>query len=253
MELNLKNQTALITGASKGVGRSIAIELAAEGVNVVVGYSRDEAGALDTAGHIQQNGAKAVTAAADVSTAEGCNHLFKAGLDAFGSIDILVNNAGMWPAHWIQDITPAEWHKVVDVNLTAVFLMSQLFIRHRLDRKMRGGKILNITSQAAFTGSTTGHSHYAASKAGVVAFTVSTAREVAQYGMNVNALALGIVETEMLKAALAADRKYYENRIPLGRVASPDDIAKIAVFLVSEPAAYITGATIDATGGMLMR
>jgi 3-oxoacyl-[acyl-carrier protein] reductase len=141
----------------------------------------------------------------------------------------------------------------MDVNLTAVFLMSQLFIQGKLNSKITGGKILNITSQAAFTGSTTGHSHYAASKAGVVAFTTSMAREVAQYGINVNAVALGIVETEMLRATLEADRKYYESRIPLGRVATPEDIAKIAVFLVSDGASYVTGATIDATGGMLMR
>lgn len=117
----------------------------------------------------------------------------------------------------------------------------------------QGGKILNITSQAAFHGSTTGHAHYAASKAGVVAFTVSAAREVAPQGINVNAIALGIVETSMIQEALKARPDYYISRIPIGRVAQPEDIARIAAFMVSDAASYITGATIDATGGMLMR
>jgi len=253
MDLKLQNKTAIITGASKGVGRSIALSLASEGVNVAIGYSSDEEAAAEVAELISRLGRTAVTVAADVSTPEGCQKLFSEAKKALGEIDILVNNAGVWPTHWIQDITFEEWHRVMDVNLTAVFLMSQLFIRSKLNGAPSGSKILNITSQAAFTGSTTGHSHYSASKAGVVAFTVSTAREVARYGINVNALALGIVETEMLRKALEADRKYYENRIPLGRVAMPEDIAKIAVFLVSDAASYITGATIDASGGMLMR
>ena len=253
MDLKLRNKTAIITGASKGVGRSIALNLAQEGVDVAIGYSQDEQAAGEVADSIKKLGCAAVKVSADVSTPEGCQRLFAEATQALGEIDILVNNAGVWPTHWIQDIPLAEWRKVMDVNLTAVFLMSQLFIRSKLQGSPFGAKILNITSQAAFTGSTTGHSHYAASKAGVVACTVSTAREVAGHGINVNALALGIVETEMLRKALEADRKYYESRIPLGRVATPEDIAKIAVFLVSDAASYITGATIDASGGMLMR
>jgi 3-oxoacyl-[acyl-carrier protein] reductase len=253
MDLKLNDKTAIVTGASKGVGRSIALALAKEGVKVAVGYSQDENSAREVTERIKTSGSAAIMVAADVATAEGCGKLYGEARSAFGEIDILINNAGMWPSNWIKDIPLEEWHKVMDVNLTSVFLMSQLFIKGKLNSNPAGGKILNITSQAAFNGSTTGHSHYAASKAGVVAFTVSTAREVAQYGINVNALALGIVETEMLRKALDADRKYYESRIPLGRVATPEDVAKVAVFLVSDAASYITGATIDVTGGMLMR
>jgi len=252
MDLKLKGRTALITGASKGVGRAIALTLAEEGAHVVVNYSRDRQAALEVVDQVKSLGSRAIAIPADISFQTQCVTLFESAQDEFGEIDILVNNAGVWPTHWIQDIPILEWNNVMDTNLTAVFLLSQLFIRSKIEKKS-GGKILNITSQAAFHGATSGHAHYAASKAGVVAFTVSAAREFAKYGINVNAIALGIVETELLREALATNRAEYEKRIPLGRVSTPEDISKIAVFLVSSGADYITGATIDATGGMLMR
>lgn len=252
MDLKLNGKTALITGASSGVGRSIALELAQEGANIVIGHFKDEQNAQTVVSEIEQIGSQAIAIDADISDAENCRKLFHAGEQKFGGIDILINNAGLWPSNWIQDIPLDEWNKTVEVNLTAVFLLSQLFIKNKLASK-KTGKILNITSQAAFHGSTTGHAHYAASKAGVVSFTVSAAREVGPHGINVNAIALGIVETNMTKAALAANTDYYLKRIPIGRVAQPEDIAKIAAFMVSDAASYITGATIDATGGMLMR
>jgi 3-oxoacyl-[acyl-carrier protein] reductase len=252
MDLNLKGKTALITGASSGVGRSIALALAQEGVKVVIGHYRDEQNAQEVVQAIEQIGSEAIAVDADISSAENCSLLYEKAEQTYGNIDILINNAGMWPKNWIQDIPLNEWNKTIEVNLTSVFLLSQLFIKSQLANK-RNGKILNITSQAAFHGSTTGHAHYAASKSGVVAFTVSAAREVAPHGINVNAIALGIVETNMIKEAIKANPDYYVQRIPIGRVAKPEDIAKIATFMVSDGAGYITGATIDATGGMLMR
>lgn len=252
MELNLHGKTALITGASSGVGRSIALALAREGVKVAVGHYRDAQNAKDVVAQIGQAGSLAVDIDADISGAEECRSLYQQAKEAFGGIDILVNNAGLWPTNWIADIPLDEWNKTIDVNLTSVFLLSQLFIQDKRSQTA-GGRILNITSQAAFHGSTTGHAHYAAAKAGVVAFTVSAAREAAPLGINVNAIALGIVETNMIREAIKAKPGYYEKRIPVGRVAQPEDIAKIAAFMVSDAAAYITGATIDATGGMLMR
>jgi 3-oxoacyl-[acyl-carrier protein] reductase len=163
-----------------------------------------------------------------------------------------VNNAGLWPTNYVEDIPLAEWRRTVDVNLTAVFLTSQRFVQLALAAG-RKGKILNVTSQAAFNGSTTGHAHYAAAKSGVVTFTISLSREVAPKGINVNAIALGMVETPMASEALKADRAYYEKRIQIGRIAQPAEIARFAVFLVSEAADYFTGATYDATGGMLSR
>ena len=252
MELNLAGKTALITGASSGVGRSIALTLAREGVKIVVGHYRDEQNAQAVVAEIERIGSAAIAVDADIAQPGQCRSLYGRAEKTYGSVDILVNNAGLWPTHWIRDIELKEWDQTMAVNLTAVFLLSQLFICSRLEGK-RGGKILNITSQAAFHGSTTGHAHYAASKAGVVAFTVSAAREVAPQGINVNAIALGIVATGMIQEALKVRPDYYISRIPLGRVAQPEDIAGIAAFLVSDAASYITGATIDATGGMLMR
>ncbi|NLC66547.1 MAG: 3-oxoacyl-ACP reductase FabG [Clostridium sp.] len=252
MELKLKEKTAIITGGSRGVGRGICLALAKEGVNIVINYHRNNEAALETKTEVEKLGSKAIIVKADIGSPKECQFLIDEAEKTFGNIDILINNAGYWPKNWVEDISIEEWNRTIDVNLTSVFLTSQAFVKRNIEKK-RPAKILNITSQAAFKGSTTGHAHYAASKSGVVAFTVSMAREMAKHDININALALGIVETDMIKEALDKNEDYYLSRIPLGRVAKPEDIANIAVFLVSEPASYITGATIDATGGMLMR
>lgn len=252
MDLKLKGKCAIVTGGSRGVGRGIALALAEEGVSVVVNYNKSEKSALDIINHIVKNGGKAIAVKADLGNPDDCENLINEAERAFGGVDILVNNAGVWPKNWVQDIPLDEWKKTIDVNLTSVFLTSQAFVKYNMAQK-RGGRILNITSQAAFHGSTTGHAHYAASKAGVVSLTVSMAREMAQYGITVNAVALGMVRTDMVGSAIEKNEDYYLKRIPIGRLAEPEDIAKIVLFMVSDPASYITGATIDATGGMLMR
>ncbi|AKA71890.1 SDR family NAD(P)-dependent oxidoreductase [Clostridium scatologenes] len=252
MDLKLKNKCAIVTGGSRGVGKGIALALAKEGAYVVVNYNKSEKSSKDVVDEIIKNGGRALSVKADLGNSQDCINLINEAEKEFGSVDILINNAGIWPKNWIQDITLDEWKKTIDVNLTSVFLTSQAFSKNNILRKT-SGKILNITSQAAFHGSTTGHAHYAASKAGVVALTVSMARELAKYGINVNAVALGIVKTDMVSKALEKNEDYYINRIPIGRVATPDDIGKIVTFMVSDAASYITGATIDATGGMLMR
>lgn len=252
MDLNLKNKCAIVTGASRGVGKGIALALAKEGAYVAINYNKSEESCKEVVNEIVKNGGRALAVKADLANPQDCIKLIDAAEKEFGCVDILINNAGIWLKNWIQDITLDEWKKTIDVNLTSVFLTSQAFIKKNILQK-RNGKILNITSQAAFHGATTGHAHYAASKAGVVALTVSMAREMARYGINVNAVALGMVKTDMVSKALANNEDYYINRIPVGRVATPDDIGKIVTFMVSEAADYITGATIDATGGMLMR
>jgi len=252
MYLNLTGKTAIVTGSSRGVGRDIALTLAKEGANIVLHYNKSEEQAMEVAETINQRYSKCIAVRADLAKEEECRKLIKGGTEEFGDINILVNNAGVWPKNWVSDITIEEWESTFKVNLTSVFLTCQCFIKNLL-KKGQQGTILNLTSQAAFHGSTTGHAHYAASKAGVVSFTVSLAREVAKNGINVNALALGIVETDMIGDALKKNRDYYVNRIPIGRVAQTEEIAQIAAFLVSEKAGYMTGATVDATGGMLMR
>ena len=251
MDLGLKGKNAIVTGGAAGVGRAIALLLSAEGANVAIA-DIVEAKAADVAQECQALGGNAVAIRTDLSQAEDCIQLVHKAEAALGQIDILINNAGLWPTNLVQDIPIAEWRKTVDINLTAVFLTCQTLVQKVLAAK-RKAKILNVTSQAAFNGSTTGHAHYAASKSGVVTFTLSLAREVSKLGINVNAIALGMVETGMSAKALAEKKEYYESRIMIGRVAQPAEIAQFAVFLVSEPASYLTGSTFDATGGMLSR
>jgi 3-oxoacyl-[acyl-carrier protein] reductase len=251
MDLQLRGKNAVVTGGAGGVGAAICALLAAEGANVVVS-DIDEARAREVADRCRSAGVAAHALRTDLTRPADCAGLVDRTEELLGSCDVLVNNAGLWPTNLVTDIGLPEWQRTFEVNLTAVFLASQRFVQTNLARG-RKGKILNVTSQAAFNGSTTGHAHYAAAKSGVVTFTISLSREVAARGINVNALALGMVETPMASEALARDRAYYEKRIQIGRIAKPEEVAQLAVFLVSGAADYLTGATYDATGGMLSR
>ena len=251
MDLKLKGKKAIITGASRGVGRAIALGLAAEGVDLVLGSTRLE-GVEAVAAEAREMGVIATAIAVDVGDAEDVRRFMEAAHRALGQMDILVNDAGIFLQGWCQDIPLEDWQRTLDVNLTGAFLTSQSFAQANLAAG-RPGKIININSQAAFHGSTTGHVHYAASKAAMTAMTISMARELSPHGITVNGVALGIVETDMVRQGIEDRPGYYESRIPIGRDAKPEEIAGIVVFLASAPASYITGATIDATGGMLMR
>jgi len=251
MDLQLKGKNAVVTGGAGGIGAAICTALAAEGANVVVS-DLDRARADGVADRCRVVGVTAHALRTDLAEPAECAALVERTEELLGSCDILVNNAGLWPTHLVADIPLAEWQRTLDINLTAVFLASQRFVQSNL-AKGRKGKILSITSQAAFNGSTTGHAHYAAAKSGVIAFTISLSREVASRGVNVNALALGMVATGMNKDVLAENRAYYERRIQIGRIAAPEEVARFAVFLVSGAADYFTGGTYDATGGMLGR
>jgi 3-oxoacyl-[acyl-carrier protein] reductase len=169
-----------------------------------------------------------------------------------GKIDILVNNAGVWPTAYVEDMSDEEWDRTIKINLGGPFYLSKRVVQHQIKNKIKG-KIINVVSQAAFHGSTSGHAHYAASKGGLVTFTVSLAREVAKYGINVNAIAPGMMRTPMNHDALSRREDDYLQRIPLGRIADPAEIADVVAFLASSKTDYITGATIDVSGGMLMR
>jgi 3-oxoacyl-[acyl-carrier protein] reductase len=197
-------------------------------------------------------GVKVFPVATNLENSDEVLTMMKEAETLLGDLDILINNAGIWLTGWIQDIPLEDWELTMDVNLTAPFLTSQYFAKSNLKKK-RPGKIINVTSQAAFNGSTTGHSHYAASKAGMVALTISMARELSSKGITVNGVAPGVVETDLIRESIIDKPGYYEGRIPMGRVAQPEDVANIVVFLASEPASYLTGTTIDVTGGMLMR
>ncbi len=251
MDLRLKGKNAIVTGSAGGFGETLAYFLSSEGVNVIIADIK-EPEAQKVAKRCRENGVQAYPVKTDLTVGSEARELIDTAEELLGPLDILVNNAGYWPTNMVVDIPYEEWKKTVDINLTAVFLTSQRFVQKIIGRQGKG-KILNITSQAAFNGSTTGHAHYAAAKAGVVTFTISLSREVARQGITVNALALGMVETPMSREALNRARAEYEKRIQIGRIAKPDEIASLAVFLVSDCANYYTGATFDATGGMISR
>ncbi|MDU4312173.1 MAG: SDR family oxidoreductase [Klebsiella michiganensis] len=229
MDLNLHHRTAIVTGGATGLGKEFVVETVKSTTNVEI-----------------------VAVKTDLSDEQSRENLFATCIDRLGNADILVNNAGIWLSGYVTEITPQDWDKVMNINLKAVFHLSQLFVNHCL-AKDRAGSILNITSQAAFHGSTTGHAHYAASKAGLVAFAISLAREVAKQKINVNNIAVGIMDTAMIRKNIEQNPDYYVSRIPVGRVAQPHEIADIGVFMVSPKTSYMTGATLDVTGGMLMR
>jgi 3-oxoacyl-[acyl-carrier protein] reductase len=260
MDMHLHNKVALVTGGSRGLGRAICLALAAEGAGVAVQYFRDVRQGIDLAAEAQdlvadirrQYGVEALAVPGNVAVANDVVAFFDAAESALGPVDILVNNAGVWPTAWVKDMSEQQWNEVLAVNLTGPFLTCREAVRRWLAAG-RKGRIVNIVSQAAFHGSTTGHAHYAASKAGLVAFTISLAREVAPHGIHVNAVAPGMMTTEMSRPALQENLDRYIQRIPLGRIAHPAEVATAVVFLASDRASYITGATLDVTGGMLMR
>jgi len=252
MDLKIRGKNAIITGGSRGVGRAVALGLAAEGVNIVVTARAITPNIEAVIAEAKALGVKAYAIGVNLEKPAETMAMMKEAEKLLGDLDILVNNAGIWLTGWIQDIPLEDWELTMNVNLTAPFLTSQFFAKSNLE-KGRSGKIINVNSQAAFNGSTTGHAHYAASKAGMVALTISMARELSPKGITVNGIALGVVDTDLIRENIKANPGYYESRIPIGRVAQPEDVANIVVFLASEPAAYLTGTTLDATGGMLMR
>lgn len=252
MDLNLGGKRVLVTGGSRGVGRGIVLAFAAEGAHVAFSYHTHEDAAWEVEREARDFGVTAKAVHADLSDLAEAPMLFHEARTALGGIDILVNNAAIWPTAWFTDISLAEWELCMRVNVTSPFLLSQALVED-LRRNARPGRIVNITSQAAFLGARSGHAHYAASKAALVSMTVSLAREAASAGITVNAVALGMVNTEMRGDALEKEKEQYMRRIPLGRYATSEDAASVVLFLSSAHAEYITGATVDATGGMLMR
>jgi len=253
MDLNLKDKVALVTGGSRGIGAAICRALAAEGVKVGVNYSSSEADAYAVVAGIGRDfTTDALALQGNIEDPLAITGMFGLLEQRWGTVDILVNNAAYCPGGPLDSYTIEVWEKTFRVNVTGSFLASQEHIR-RLRLADKQGKIVNIVSQAAFLGSTSGHLPYDSSKGAVVSMTRALAREVAREGINVNAIAPGLVKTEMVAANLAKKLDFYLSRIPLYRIAEPEDIANAAVFLASDAAAYITGTTMDVTGGLLMR
>lgn len=254
MEIGLRGKTAIVTGTG-AVGTSIAELLMTEGANVVIGTRTIWEDLTSTVKRRNEEyEGRCIVVQTDVSVESDLDILFNRTLLEFGAVDILINNAGVWPTAYVRDMEVKEFEKTLNINLIAPFILSQKMINYCIEND-RKGKIVNMTSQAAFHGSTSGHAHYAASKAALVAFTISLAREVAPYGINVNAVAPGIVESKMVSAIVddPERRAKYLERIPIRKIATGEDVAKIVLFLCGNQSDYMTGATLDATGGMLMR
>lgn len=255
MELGLKGKTAIVTGASRGIGKAMVEALAREGANVILNYRSNTALAKEAALRCNEKFAGNVRVIkGDVGDLSFVDELFAFARNEFGKVDIVINNAGTWTEAMVCDMTVEEFEYVMRVNMEAPFLLSRHLVNHLLEGG-RSGSILNVVSRAGIMGSTRKHAHYAASKGALIAFTKSLAREVARDGITVNAIAPGIVKTDMMMNSIKTkeEAKKHEQSIPIGRMARPEEIADAAVFLVSERARYYTGMTFDASGGILMK
>jgi 3-oxoacyl-[acyl-carrier protein] reductase len=249
MSKKLEGKVALVTGASKGIGASIALHLAAEGAAVVVNYSSSKEGADRIVGEINGNGGRAIAVQANLAKEGDVRRLFAETKRAFGRLDVLVNNAGVYEFKPLEEITADHFHRMYDVNVLGLVLATQEALKLFTDR---GGSIINISSVAATSAPPTG-SLYSGTKAAVDAVTRSLAQELGSKKIRVNSLNPGMVETEGFKAAGIGEsefRKQVEAQTPLGRIGQPRDIAPVAVFLASDDSAWITGETIYVAGGL---
>lgn len=241
-------QVAIVTGASRGIGRSIALALAAEGARLVVNYAQSATAAQALAAEISANGGEAISLQADVAQAEQVEALVKQTLDRFGRIDILVNNAGITRDTLLLRMKLEDWQAVIDLNLTGVFLCTRAVSKVML--KQRSGRVINIASVAGQMGNP-GQANYSAAKAGVIGFTKTVAKELASRGVTVNAVAPGFIATDMTDQLPNSEEilKF----IPLGRFGQAQEVAGMVRFLAADPAAaYITGQVFNVDGGMVM-
>lgn len=243
----LKSQVALVTGASRGIGKAIALSLATEGASVVVNYANSSAAAAEVVKEIIESGGNAIALQADVSKAEEVDNLLKAVMDKWQRVDILVNNAGITRDTLLLRMKPEDWQAVIDLNLTGVFLCTRAVSKVML--KQRSGRIINIASVSGQMGNP-GQANYSAAKAGVIGFTKTVAKELAARGITSNAVAPGFISTDMTSGVQAEEVLKY---IPLGRYGQPEEIAGMVRFLAADPAAaYITGQVFNVDGGMVM-
>jgi 3-oxoacyl-[acyl-carrier protein] reductase len=246
--VTVSGKIVLVTGASRGIGRAIAAALASAGATVVLG-ARDEAKLAEAVDAIVTAGGRASSVPLDVCHRESVDTALSAVLERHGRIDGLVNNAGITRDNLLLRMKAEEWEAVLSTNLTGVYHCTQAVLRPML--KQRSGRIVNVTSVVGITGNA-GQANYAASKAGVIGFTKSVAREVASRAITVNAVAPGFIDTEMTAAMTDKAKEAVASSIPMGRVGRPEDVAGAALFLLSDAAAYITGQVLGVDGGFHM-
>ncbi|WP_294371216.1 3-oxoacyl-[acyl-carrier-protein] reductase [uncultured Clostridium sp.] len=245
----LNGKCALVTGASRGIGKAIALKLASLGANLVLNYRSSEAEALEVEKEIKNMGVETISVKGDISKLEDVENLVAAAKEKFGIIDIMVNNAGITKDNLILRMKEEDFDKVIDVNLKGVFnclkVITPIMVRQK------HGKIVNLSSVVGISGNA-GQVNYAASKAGVIGMTKSLAKEVGSRGINVNAVAPGFIETDMTEVLGEKYKDEMKKNIPLKKLGKPEDVANVVAFLVSESSDYVTGQVIHVDGGMLM-
>jgi len=244
----LKEKVAIVTGASRGIGRGVALALAAQGARVVVS-ARSAAGVDEVVSEIRAAGGEAVGATADVALAADADRLVSAAVEAYGRVDILVNNAGITRDGLLLRMKDEDWDAVLDTNLKGAFLCTRAAAK--VMSKQRSGRIINVSSVVGEMGNP-GQANYCASKAGLVGLTKSVARELARRSVTVNAVSPGFIVTDMTDALPDATRKELASQVPLGRLGDVSDIAQAVLFLASDAAGYITGQVLGVNGGMYM-
>ncbi|WZL78000.1 3-oxoacyl-[acyl-carrier-protein] reductase [Eubacteriales bacterium mix99] len=247
--MNLTGKVALVTGASRGIGKACAIHLADLGARVVVNYAHNRAKAEQVVTQIQQKGGEATPIPADVSNQKDVEAMVKKAVEIYGSLDILVNNAGINRDMLLLRMKEEDWDSVINTNLKGVFLVTKAAARYMM--KQRQGRIINISSVIGITGNA-GQANYAASKAGVIGFSKSIARELAARNILVNMIAPGFIDTDMTEELNDQAKKGILSKIPLKRCGKPEDVAYLAGFLASEESSYLTGQVIHVDGGMIM-
>ncbi|MGG1486020.1 3-oxoacyl-[acyl-carrier-protein] reductase [Peribacillus castrilensis] len=245
----LEGKKALVTGASRGIGREVALELARQGADVAINYSGSEAKANEVVDEIKALGRKAFAIQCDVANSESVTSMIKEVVEQFDRVDILVNNAGITRDNLLMRMKEDEWDSVINTNLKGVFLCTKAVTRQMM--KQRSGRIINMASIVGVSGNA-GQANYVAAKAGVIGLTKTTAKELASRGITVNAIAPGFISTDMTGELPEDVQKAMLAQIPLARFGDPKDIAAVASFLASDASKYMTGQTLHVDGGMVM-
>ena len=254
MDLNLKGKTAVVTGGNTGIGSGICEVLAGEGMNVIVTYIVDAPGALGFARKLsEQFGTNCCAVYCDITNTDDIDAVYALAEKEYGHADLLVNNAGIWPTTPIAEMPDSEWKKVIDVNLNGTYLFSKRACMHYLKHGVEG-HVVNMSSKSGFAVTSPDHAHYATAKGALTLMVKAMAREFTPKGITINGVAPGMVRTPFNEDKLSQPEwmKYYQDRIPVGRISTAHEVAYTVAFLASEKARFITGAIVDVTGGMLI-